>query len=534
MLTTLIGALSGYAYSKHQTPQYEASAQVLLSGQPISSQINGSRALTPTELAQYVANETGRATSPQVEQAALKTLHEPQVAVSQFQKNGSVSGDSTAGVLTFVYHARTAAEARSAADAWANAYKSQAVAADQARVQTLLSPLLKQKKTAEQKIQQYQANNQIALANAQAQILKGVGDQIAALQNAASGIPSSRQYTAADTASKTRPKTSRNILAAAALGFIFGLIVIGLMEALDTRVRRSDEVGTLLGLQLLSRIPTPTRSMRRSGRLAMIDDQDPRYSEAYRRLRVNLDFANVRAGARTILLTSALEQEGKSTTVANLAVAMARAGRRVALVDLDLRRPILHSFFGLEGHPGITDIDPTGMGAGVTDALYNIPLQGVTGRLEVMPAGTRLPVSADFLESPVVDLAIQELANRSDVVLIDSAPLLPVSDSVALLPKVEGLLLVVPSTAKRTIISELHRTVASSQTPILGFILTAAEHETDGYYGTGYYYGGGTGQSPAERPRMPSLGEQARIDDRATGNGNGAAPDTVARPESSV
>ena len=534
VLLTLIGALSGYAYSKRQTPQFESSAQVRLTGQPITEVINGTKTTTPTSLAVYVGNELGRATSTPVERAAIKAIHEPGLTLAQFRKNGDVTGDSAAGLLNFVYRARTGEESRLAANAWAQAYSKQAVADDQALVDKSVTPLQAKEKTANNLINKYQAANQTSNAQAQIQVLRGLEERLLELQSAAAGIPGSRQYSAADSASKVRPKTSRNVAAAAALGLIFGLLIVGLMETLDTRVRRSDEVTDMLGLPLLSRIPTPTRSMRRANRLAMVDDEDPRYSEAYRRLRVNLDFANVRIGARTVMLTSALEQEGKSTTVANLAVALARAGRRVALVDLDLRRPILHSFFGLDGHPGITDIDPAGLGAGVTDALYNIPIPGLAGRLEVMPVGTRLPASADFLESPVIDLVMQELGDRSDIVLIDSAPLLPVSDSVALLPKVQGLLLVVPSTAKRSIISELQRTVSSSDTPVLGFILTAAEQETDGYYGSGYYYGGGTGQSPAERPRVPSLGEQARVDERATANGNGAAPDVVARPESSV
>ena len=159
-------------------------------------------------------------------------------------------------------------------------------------------------------------------------------------------------------------------------------MIVGIIEALDTRVRRSDEVGEVLGLPLLSRIPTPRRNQK--GRLAMIDDDDQHYSEAYRKLRVNLDFANIRQAAKKIMVTSALEQEGKSTTVANLAVAMARAGRHVVLVDLDLRAPSLHTFFGLGGAAGLTEIALDHVH--LEDALYHVPIVGASGRLDVVPS----------------------------------------------------------------------------------------------------------------------------------------------------
>ena len=226
--------------------------------------------------------------------------------------------------------------------------------------------------------------------------------------------------TPANDSTKVRPRTGRNLAAGLGLGLILALVIVGIIEALDTRVRRSEEVGEVLGLPLLSRIPTPHRNQK--GRLAMIDDDDQHYSEAYRKLRVNLDFANIRQAAKKILVTSALEQEGKSTTVANLAVAMARAGRHVVLVDLDLRAPSLHTFFGLGGSAGLTEIALDHVH--LEDALYHVPIVGASGRLDVVPVGSIPPRPADFLESPAIDAVLSELEERADVVLIDSAPLL--------------------------------------------------------------------------------------------------------------
>ena len=327
--------------------------------------------------------------------------------------------------------------------------------------------------------------------------MRGTADKISAAKSLLQSVDGDRQVSAANTSTKVRPRTGRNLAAGLGLGLILALVIVGIIEALDTRVRRSEEVGEVLGLPLLSRIPTPNRNQK--GRLAMIDDDDQHYSEAYRKLRVNLDFANIRQAAKKVLVTSALEQEGKSTTVANLAVAMARAGRHVVLVDLDLRAPSLHTFFGLGGSAGLTEIALDHVH--LEDALYHVPIVGASGRLDVVPVGSIPPRPADFLESPAIDAVLSELEERADVVLIDSAPLLPVSDSIALSSKVDALVVVVAAGLKRNVMVELQRALGACQAPCLGFVLTGAERETDDYYGGyGRYGGGGVPRSRRQAP----------------------------------
>ena len=147
---------------------------------------------------------------------------------------------------------------------------------------------------------------------------------------------------------------------AAALGILLGLVVgIGLMftvEALDTRVRSGTEIVERLRLPLLARISAPPRKLAGTDELVMLAQPTGKHGESFRMLSTNLDFATLSGNAKTILVTSAVSKEGKSTTAANLAVVLARSGRRVALVDLDLRRPYLNRFFRLPGTPGITDV----------------------------------------------------------------------------------------------------------------------------------------------------------------------------------
>jgi polysaccharide biosynthesis transport protein len=300
-------------------------------------------------------------------------------------------------------------------------------------------------------------------------------------------------------------------------------VLVSLAEALDTRVRHSDDVSARLGLPLLTRIPIPPRSLRKASSLGMLDDESGIQTEAYRKLRINLDFANLSIKARTIMVTSATEQEGKSTTVANLAVALARAGRRVVLVDLDLRKPFLDRFFDLTGRPGITDV---ALGHVTLDqAMWSIPIPGAdggpqAGSLHVLPSGPMPPNPADLIESSVVSEVLLDLAERADVVLLDSAPLLPVSDGVILSNKVDGMLVVVrASTVRRPVLTELQRVLAACPAAKLGFVLTGSD-EAEGY---GYYgYGGYGAPTAAPVPARPPQEQAAPVPPLANPAANGS------------
>src|SRR5207248_1374590 len=137
---------------------------------------------------------------------------------------------------------------------------------------------------------------------------------------------------------------------------VLGIGLAFLWEALDTRVRSAEEIDERLKLPLLGRLPEPAKRLRMENRLAMVDEPTSAGAEAFRMLRTNVDFANLERGAKTIMVTSAVEGEGKSTTAANLAVAFARSGKRVVLIDLDLRRPFVDKFFTANGHPGVTQV----------------------------------------------------------------------------------------------------------------------------------------------------------------------------------
>ena len=172
----------------------------------------------------------------------------------------------------------------------------------------------------------------------------------------------------------------------------------------------------------------------------LITVADPRspVSEAYRTLRTNLDFSSLDKPIKTMLLTSAGPEEGKSTVLANMAVATAQAGRKVILVDGDLRRPTLHSIFNRKNDVGLTTM--------IVDdaAMESPPLQdtGVEG-LQLVSSGPLPPNPSELLGSRRMEEIIAALLERADVVLFDAPPVVAVTDAAVLATKVDGVLLVI-------------------------------------------------------------------------------------------
>lgn len=171
--------------------------------------------------------------------------------------------------------------------------------------------------------------------------------------------------------------------------------------------------------------------------MSLITLTDPRspVSEAYRTLRTNLSFYSLDNPIRTLVVTSPATGEGKSTTVANLAVTMAQSGRRTILVDCDLRRPSLHTLFNLSSEPGLTNM--------VLDET-EAPLQktGVEN-LWLLASGPKPPNPADLLGTQKVDKVIEQLIAQADIVLFDAPPVIAVTDAAVLGAKVDGVLLVI-------------------------------------------------------------------------------------------
>jgi succinoglycan biosynthesis transport protein ExoP len=274
-------------------------------------------------------------------------------------------------------------------------------------------------------------------------------------------------------------------------------------------------------MPLLARVPEPPRRLRKDNQLAMLTKPRGPHAETYRMLKMNLEFMKLGRDVRTIMVTSAVEREGKSTTVANLAVALARAGERVCLVDLDLRRPYLDRFFDLHERPGLTQVvlEHASLEEALTPIVIPAPGDsrparvwrygrsgsdgrgngngngngghGAGGLLHVLTAGAIPPNAGDLVVTDMVGAVLDELRERFTVVLVDAPPALQVGDAMALSSKVDALFVVTRmNVVRRPMLRELRRALEASPATKLGFVVTGAEaEESYGRAGYGYGYG---------------------------------------------
>jgi capsular exopolysaccharide synthesis family protein len=204
--------------------------------------------------------------------------------------------------------------------------------------------------------------------------------------------------------------------------------------------------------------------------MSLITLTDPRspISEAYRTLRTNLSFSSLDRPIKSLVVTSPAPGEGKSTTVANLAVTMAQGGRRTVLVDCDLRRPSLHTLFNLNSEPGLTDLLLE------DDGKPGLQDTGVDG-LQLLASGLLPPNPADLLGSQKIDRVLSSLYSAVDIILMDAPPVIAVTDAAVLGAKVDGVLLVVSAGKTRRDHAERAKEMLErANVRIVGAVLTNA------------------------------------------------------------
>jgi len=298
------------------------------------------------------------------------------------------------------------------------------------------------------------------------------------------------------------PQKLRLTLVAGMLGFLLATGVVFLIEYLDDTIKTPDDVSWALGLATLGAI----------GRLAKGEEElvvaaqplSP-VAEAFRVLCTNIRFSSVDRPLRTLLVTSPGLTEGKSIVVANLALAMAQAGLSVVAVDADLRRPRLHQLFSLDLREQVTaERLWWGLSGSLLEGHTDGRLHPVQEGLRVLPSGELPPNPAEIMGSQHMQKLLHELAQQVDVVLIDSPPVLPVADAMALAQAVDGVLLVLEAghtrrQAARQAVESLRRVGAS----LVGVVLNAVPtHSGSYYYPYHETYGDGSGKRKHRRRRL--------------------------------
>ena len=231
------------------------------------------------------------------------------------------------------------------------------------------------------------------------------------------------------------PKALRNLALGAILGLLLGLGAALLRNKLDTKIRSEHDVRTITESPLLGVIGQDDKVPAHP--IILRDEPLSPAAEAVRRLRTNIKFTNLGDHPRSIVVTSAIPGEGKSTTALNLAVALADAGSRVILVDADLRRPSVATCMGMEGRVGLTTV-LIGQAA-----LEDVVQQWQDSTLDVLPSGRIPPNPSELLGSTAMERLLAQLTANYDIVLLDTPPLLPVTDAAVLSNLVGGSLLVI-------------------------------------------------------------------------------------------
>ncbi|MDP2958892.1 MAG: polysaccharide biosynthesis tyrosine autokinase, partial [Longimicrobiales bacterium] len=302
-----------------------------------------------------------------------------------------------------------------------------------------------------------------------------------------------------------KPRTMLNLLLGIVLGGMLGVGIAFLREYLDETVHtREDVQAATRGAPVLGMIPRIRKAVGSSGRAAqagtpgelnsrLVAGRDPRnpVSEAYRGLRTNLTFANPDHPPQTIVITSELPQDGKSTSAANLCITLAQQGIKVLSVDADLHRGVLNHVFDTPREPGLTTI-LTGK-CGIAEAILRIDL-GESGVLDFMPSGSYPPNPAEILGSQRMRSLIEALEERYDLIIIDTPPLTVVTDAAVLGTKADGVLLIARanSTEKGALTYAVEQ-LKNVRATILGSVINDVDFRRDSrYYSAygkyGYYY----------------------------------------------
>jgi succinoglycan biosynthesis transport protein ExoP len=295
------------------------------------------------------------------------------------------------------------------------------------------------------------------------------------------------------------PRPLLNTLVAAVLGLLLAAGVVAVAEHLDDRIRDSDVVREVVGLTTLGAIARMKGNKGRSEIYQLAALLYPRSSvaEAYRTLRTNIEFASVDAPIRTMIVTSSVPREGKTITAANLAVVFAQAGRRVLLVDADLRKPGVHLIFDLPNAHGLTTLlrsDEVSM-----DAIAQVTEQA---NLRILTTGPLPPNPAELLGSERMRMVVDRLKAGGDLLIFDSPPLEAVTDSAILSSFLDGTLLVIDAGhSRRGTVRQAREALAKAGANVLGAVLNripARAHSDANDHGGDYVLETGSEKLPAK------------------------------------
>jgi tyrosine-protein kinase len=501
LMPPIVAGVLAFVVSSSHSPLYRASAQILVDRTSLVTAITQVGDPSLGDPIRFLQTQASIGRSPEL--AAIVAQHVGGMSPGRVLAETSVTPSADADLLSVAAKDRSPAVATRLANTLAQDFTSFTKERSTRRIDDALTSL-------QARLKSLAAHGQAG--SPEYQQLAQQGSELSILGKLLAGNTSVLQP--AGGAAKVSPRPKRDALLATLLGVLLGVALAFLADALDRHVRSEHELEEALKMPLLARIPKPPRQLQKANELVMLKDPGGIHSETFRKLRTSLEFVDPEGAARTIMVTSSVAKEGKSTTLANLAVALARGKHKVVIVDLDFRAPYLSRLFHVGGRPGITDVAlkratldqalrPIGLaplrpttkellranGASSLSAPSNGsgPIEGL---LHLMPAGTLPPSADETLQDPRIVALLDDLAGRFEFVLIDGPPLLAFGDSMILSAYVDAILAVVRlGKVQRPILHEFARQLASCKARRLGYVATGVEHsESYRYMYEGYAY----------------------------------------------
>lgn len=518
VITTLLFAAGSYAYSLQITPTYLAETTIIVGQQQSGSGFTqGDLSPAGGNLAQAYASLVSE---PAVLQATADAIGwKGGWQELYYRVSGSASGSQ---LIRISGTSSDRVEAKKIADEMARQLISKSpISQQQEQAEGQREFITRQQKILQTQIEA--AQTKLAELNSEATIendagkLADLNDRISALQakvdawqknyadltallNAGSDKYLTILAPAKLPTEPVSPNIPRNVLMVALAGAVIAGVIAYVLDYFDKTIKSKEDVERELELSTLGAITNIT-DVKEPGD-TLITQKHPRspISEAFRVLRTNLRFSGIENPNGALLVTSAGPGEGKTTTAANLAVTLAQMGKRVVLMDADLRRPSIHKLFGFSNTLGLTNLfldDAPQIDA----VLHATEIPG----LRVLPSGPIPPNPAEMLDSKLMSDILSALRDESDMVVIDSPPALAVADASIIGSRCSGAILVIETGKTRTeVVQRAVETLSQTNVKLVGAVLNKLSHKrASGYYYYYYYYSNEDGKRQRKH-RKPS------------------------------
>ena len=475
--------VAAFVYVSSKPKVYAASALLQVQALAVDTSLLGAE--VPAPQSQTLLSAARLVTTTAVAETAAAKLGEPRSSGRGLLKNVTATADVAADFIAVSARAPTGSRAADVANAFAGAVVTNRANDAIGRLNATIGRV------------DEQLNKITGETSTARDARKQLSEQLQRLRTlrAAQGNNARVVEPAIASTSPVEPRVTRTVILAAIVALLLAFGAVVLAQGSDRKIRDPAELEELTGRPLLSAVP----------RSAFGDElSDGAAEEAFQTLRASLTYFNVDREIKSVLITSPAQGDGKTTVATNLARAMARAGKDVILVDADLRRPQVAWRFHVPGAAGLG-----GVLVGETPlarAFVEPEAETLAGRLRILPAGPLPPNPSELLASKRMRILLEKLMEGCDLVIVDSTPLLTVSDSLPLIEVVSGTVMVarINETSKDAV-RRLQSVIANAGGALLGSVATGAA-ATALYGGYGYGYRQDAALNGRARPVAPPVG----------------------------